>query len=265
MTVAGSCNASAEADGLFSPVDITVADRESLLACVTRCLLDGNGFAVATLNVDHLVKLRAHAGFRAAYRQHRFVVADGQPVVWLARLAGRPVSLVTGSDLVVPLCGLAAQLDAPIALVGTTPGSLAGAAAVLVGLHPRLRIVCQTSPAYGFALDGPEFDRCIEAIRSSGAALVLLALGAPKQEEFAARALRLLPTTGFVSVGAGLDFLSGTQQRAPALFRAMGMEWLWRLLQDPRRMTQRYLSCFGILPGLASKALRLRLGRCDRS
>jgi exopolysaccharide biosynthesis WecB/TagA/CpsF family protein len=243
---------------LFAPVAVNIPDQPTLLASVAERMKARAGFAVATLNLDHVVKLGRLAGFRQAYQRHTHVVADGRPVVWLARLAGAPVSLVAGSDLVVPLCGVAARHGVALALLGTTPDSLARASQALTALHPDLRIVARISPAYGFSLDSSEFTRCIDAIRTSGAGLVLLALGAPKQEEFAARAIDLLPRVGFVSVGAALDFLSGAQTRAPWAFRAAGMEWFWRLASDPRRMTARYLACFAILPALVFKALKTR-------
>ncbi len=90
------------------------------------------------------------------------------------------------------------------------------------------------------------------------AGLCLIALGAPKQEMFAARGREQAPGVGFVSIGAGLDFLSGHQVRAPRFMRMMAMEWLWRALQSPGRMIPRYLRCFAILPGLVRQAIRQR-------
>ena len=102
---------------------------------------------------------------------------------------------------------------------------------------------------------GPQ---AIEAIRSSGARLVLLALGAPKQEIFAARAQRALPEVGFLSIGAGIDFISGFQNRAPAWARRARMEWLWRVVRNPGRLAGRYAGCFAALPGLGRAAWRHR-------
>ncbi len=86
---------------------------------------------------------------------------------------------------------------------------------------------------------GPAADEAIRAIGDSGARVVFLALGAPKQERFAARAQRALPAAGFLSIGAGLDFVSGAQVRAPAWVRAIAAEWLWRLAHEPRRLAGR--------------------------
>jgi exopolysaccharide biosynthesis WecB/TagA/CpsF family protein len=110
----------------------------------------------------------------------------------------------------------------------------------------------------GFDPEDDAADGFIKDLDRSGARVCLLALGAPKQEEFAARALRSLPAVGFVSVGAGIDFVAGTQTRAPRLVRVLALEWLWRLSGNPRRLFRRYASCAAILPGLARDALSIR-------
>ena len=128
----------------------------------------------------------------------------------------------------------------------------------LAALHPGLRITAKIAPPMGFDPYGPEADKALEALRASNAQLVFLALGAPKQEIFAARAQRSLPNVGFLSIGAGLDFIAGTQTRAPRWFRQRAMEWLWRALTDPRRLAKRYARCALLLPGLAWDALSRR-------
>jgi len=95
-------------------------------------------------------------------------------------------------------------------------------------------------------------------LAESGARLCFIALGAPKQEIFAARGRTQVPDVGFASIGAGLDFLSGHQVRAPRIMRLLAMEWFWRALQSPARMVPRYAKCFAILPGLTIQALRQR-------
>lgn len=226
-------------------------DRETLLEDVRHRLRNRVGFAVATLNLDHLVKLRQAASFRAAYRRQDLVTADGNPIVWLSRLAGRPVSLVTGSDLVEPLAEVAAQEQVPVALLGATPETLARAAAELSLRHPGLRIVACLAPGQGFDAHGEEATQMIEALRLSGARLTFLALGAPRQETFAARCRDELPEMGLVSVGAGLDFIAASQRRAPAWMQRVALEWLWRVLSNPKRLAGRYARCALTLPGTA--------------
>lgn len=243
-------------DGFTVRVD--TASAHELLSKIEHDLQSGLGFTVATLNLDHLVKLRRCPPFRKAYIRQKHVVADGNPVVWLSRLAGDRVELTPGSELIHPLAALAARLDAPVALLGSTEKALAIAAARLEAAHPTLRIVAKIAPPFGLDPEGPEAAACLDEVARSGARLCLLALGAPKQEVLAARGADRVPGCGFVSVGAGLDFIAGTQRRAPAWVRAIAMEWLWRMLSDPRRLLRRYVRCALILPGLALDALRAR-------
>lgn len=233
-------------------------DRTRLLAEVARRFAAGEGFALATINLDHLVKLRRDPAFAAAYAAQDLVVADGNPVVWLSRLARRPVALVPGSEMVEPLARAAAQAGVPVALVGATPQALAAAAGVLRARVPGLVVAAQIAPPMGFDPDSPDAARVLAQVGASGARLVLLALGAPRQERLAARGRAMLPQVGFASIGAGLDFLAGTQVRAPAWVRAIAMEWLWRMLSNPRRLARRYAECALILPSEAARAWRLR-------
>ena len=239
-------------------VRVNVPDAATLLAEVGRRLRAGEGFALATLNLDHLVKLRDDAAFRAAYRAHDLVCADGNPVVWLSRLAGRPVALVPGADMVIPLARAAAAAGVAVALCGSTDEALAGAAARLEAEVPGLAVAACLAPPMGFDPAGPEADALIDALAASGAGLCLLALGAPKQEILAARARARAPGLGLASIGAGLDFLAGRQRRAPALVRRLALEWAWRLGSSPGRLALRYLRCAAILPGQVAAALAER-------
>ncbi len=235
--------------------------RRELLADLDARFAGGRGFTLATLNLDHVVKLRRDPAFRTAYAAQTHVTADGNPIVWLSRLAGQRVELVPGSDLIHPVLDLAAGHRLPIALLGSTETSLAAAARRIEAEHPGLQVVAQIAPPMGFDPDGPAAQDAIDRIAASGARLCLLALGAPKQERFAARAQADLPRTGFLSIGAGIDFVSGEQRRAPRLVRALAAEWLWRLGGDPGRLAARYGACFAILPGLARTAMARRLSR----
>lgn len=237
---------------------VNMPTAEALLAEAASRLEAGRGFSLATLNLDHLVKLSASAQFRAAYVRHDMIVADGNPIVWLSRLAGRPVSLVQGADLVIPLARTAMRAGAPVALIGSTAEVLAGAEARLRAELPDLEVAARISPRFGFDPQGAEADTVVAQIRESGARLCLLALGAPKQELFAAHAGDALPGTGFAGIGAGLDFLAGQQRRAPHWMRRLALEWLWRMLTSPGRLGPRYARCALVLPGHAVAALRQR-------
>ncbi len=234
------------------------ATEAGLLADLNAALGRGQGFAVATLNLDHLVKMARDAGFADAYRAQTHVVADGNPVVWLRRLMGRPVDLVPGSELIAPLSALAARRGVPVALYGSDQATLDLAAARLMTSHPGLQVVACIAPAFGFDPMGDVAAADLARLADAGARLVFLALGAPKQEVLAARGRSLQPALGFVSIGAGLDFIAGRQIRAPLWVRRIAMEWAWRMLRQPRRLARRYWDCALILPGLALAAWAAR-------
>jgi exopolysaccharide biosynthesis WecB/TagA/CpsF family protein len=240
-------------------VTVSAASRDQLLADLETRLISGAGFSVATLNLDHVVKLRQSDSFRRAYLVQTHVTADGNPIVWLLRLAGRRVELITGSDLVDPIAAMSARLGMSVAMLGSTSETLNRASEELVQRHPGFQSAVLLSPDMGFDPVGETAKALIAEIGRSGARLCFVALGAPKQEIFVARAQSALPGVGFVSIGAGLDFIAGSQRRAPAIVRRFAAEWLWRLASDPGRLAGRYAACAGSVPGLAISALKWRL------
>ncbi len=240
-------------------IAVNVSGRDALLFQVRQKLEAAQGFAVATLNLDHLVKIAASQDFAAAYARHDMVVADGQPIVWLSRLARKDVSLAPGSDMVEPLCAVARDTGASVALIGSTEEVLHRSARSLEETVAGLAISLRLSPSRGFDPMGPEADWILANLQASSARLCLLALGAPKQEIFAARAREIAPDVGFISIGAGLDFIAGHQTRAPRWMRDLALEWLWRAMSSPARMVPRYARCFAVLPGLVVSALRVRM------
>lgn len=237
---------------------VNIADSAALLSTLGQRLAARQGFALATINLDHLVKLARTPGYRAAYAAHDLICADGNPIVWLSRLAGRPVALVPGSDMVRPMLTAAARAGRGVALMGSTDETLAAAATRLMTEIPGLVVVMRHAPAMGFDPSGDEARRVLAELAARDVGLCLIALGSPKQEEFAALGRSLAPQVGFASIGAGLDFISGRQTRAPAWVRAIAMEWAWRALSAPARMIPRYAACAAILPGEAIKAWRQR-------
>ncbi|SPF79470.1 WecB/TagA/CpsF family glycosyltransferase [Pseudoprimorskyibacter insulae] len=242
-------------------ISVNVPDQATLLREVRDRFRAKAGFALATINLDHLVKLRSSASFRAAYAAQDLVTADGNPIVWLSRLAGKDMSLVPGSDSILPLCRVAAEEGVTLALVGSTEASLSAAADYLQSQVPGLTVVAKIAPPFGFDPNGEEAAAIFDNLNQSGAGLCLIALGAPKQELFAAAGRQKSPTIGFASIGAGLDFFAGTQTRAPEWVRKFAMEWLWRALSSPKRLGPRYLKCIAILPGQVIRAVFMRFSQ----
>ncbi|WP_370675819.1 WecB/TagA/CpsF family glycosyltransferase [Pleomorphomonas sp. PLEO] len=220
---------------------VNIGKQADLVHLVTFDALTGRGGTVFTLNLDHLVKLEHDPAFRAAYDQATYVSADGAPVVAMARRQGANLVRVTGADLVRPLCGAAALARIPVHFFGTTPETLVTTEAVLRCEFPRLIVAGIESPPFGFSPFGIEARAAAERVASSGARICFVALGAPKQEVFAEFARRWAPGVTFVCIGAALDFIGGSQKRAPEFLREAGLEWLWRLIHDPRRLAKRYV------------------------
>ena len=138
----------------------------------------------------------------------------------------------------------AAERGLPLYLFGSAPGVLGEAGRRLTQCSAApLAIAGSAAPPMDFDPEGREADEAIARIARSGARICLLALGAPKQEIFAARAIERGVPVVFVCVGAALDFIAGAQMRAPRVMQRNGLEWLWRLANDPRRLAGRYARC----------------------
>jgi len=233
---------------------------ESLPAAVfelVRRARAGRGFTVFTLNLDHIVKLRQNSLFRAAYRRATHVTADGWPIVWLANRSERRVIRTTGADIVEPLCEAAAQQGLPVYFIGPGEGARTGAVAALRRRIPSMRIAGAESPIVVSGASTIHARAIAQRIANSGARICFVSLGAPKQELMADALSMRCPEVGFVCVGAALDFISGRTLRAPAWMRSAGLEWLWRLASEPRRLAVRYAACAYIflLLALGAKGL----------
>lgn len=241
------------------PINVaTLAQAVSLAADRARRRV---GFTLFTLNLDHLVKLRAEPDFARCYRNATFVTADGWPIAWLARRQGAAgVERATGADLVEPLCAQAARIGAPVHFFGSSDATLKKAAQVLTQRYPGLIVAGMEAPPMGFDPRSPAAEQAGERIAASGAALCFVAFGAPKQEIFSERMARRHGGVGFVCIGAALDFIAGEKARAPALLQRLGMEWAWRLLSEPRRMFARYARCAAVFADVTLRGARRASG-----
>ncbi|WP_050527539.1 WecB/TagA/CpsF family glycosyltransferase [Pseudorhodobacter aquimaris] len=244
----------------FDTTNIVVTHKNAATTIeeVESRLIDGRGFALATINLDHLTKLRSNPEFLKAYAKQDIVVTDGNPLVWLSHLAHKPVSLVPGADLVIPLVETAARTNKPVVLLGSTDAALAGAARHLTKLVPNVKFARSIAPVHGFDPTGDSARAILEEVRQVGPCLCLVALGAPKQEILSALGRDLAPQAGFACIGAGVDFLAGDQIRAPKWVRKMALEWAWRMMQNPKRLVPRYAACAAILPGQFIQAIKQR-------
>jgi N-acetylglucosaminyldiphosphoundecaprenol N-acetyl-beta-D-mannosaminyltransferase len=188
------------------------------------------------VNVDHLVKMDRDPAFAAAVQGADLVLADGMPVVWASRALGRPLpERLPAIDLFDALLPRAAAEGWPVYLLGARTDAVAEAARRLATTHPGLRIV-GARDGY-FEGDGPWED-----VAASGAKLLFLGMTSPKKELFVERNRDRLGEVRFVlGVGAAFDIAAGRIRRAPRWVGRAGLEWAYRLAQEPRRMARRYL------------------------
>jgi N-acetylglucosaminyldiphosphoundecaprenol N-acetyl-beta-D-mannosaminyltransferase len=219
-------------------------DRVSFRGALERIdalVAAGLGGRVYTPNVDHVVLAERHLEFREAYAGAALSLADGAPIVWAARLLGRPLpERVAGSDLMWPLAEWAAGKGWRVYLLGAGPG-VAEDAARRLRHRLGLEVVGTDSPR--IRLDGGPDDSAaaLARIRAARPHLLFVALGAPKQEIWLHRHRAALAGVVSLGIGAGLDFVAGRVPRAPRWMARAGLEWLWRLAREPRRLWRRYL------------------------
>jgi N-acetylglucosaminyldiphosphoundecaprenol N-acetyl-beta-D-mannosaminyltransferase len=202
----------------------------------------GQGGYVVTPNVDHVVLAEDDDALVAAYRDAALSLVDGKPLVWLSRAMGAPLpEKISGSDLVRPLCARAARDGLSLFLLGAKPGIGQRAADALTAEWPSLHIAGVLSPPLGFERVSAQNADVVRAIREARPSLVLTALGAPKQELWMHANRDVLAPAVLLGVGGTLDFLAGAVKRAPRWMSENGLEWAYRLMQEPTRMAGRYL------------------------
>lgn len=226
----------------LSGVAIDRVTEAEAVATILRGVDEGRGGFVATPNLDHLRQVARDPQLAVLFERADLVVADGMPLIWAARLVGRPLpERVAGSDLVWSLTAEAALRDKTVFLLGGAPGAADGAEARLRFVYPGARIAGRYCPPMAFERDEREIERIVDALREADPDVVYVALGFPKQERLIAYLRTQLPRTWFLGVGFSLSFVAGEVRRAPPWMGRVGLEWVHRLAQEPRRLARRYL------------------------
>jgi N-acetylglucosaminyldiphosphoundecaprenol N-acetyl-beta-D-mannosaminyltransferase len=213
------------------PVDcVNLSQALGVVEEMIQCDRPGTVIAV---NPEKVIKARKNPGLLAPLREARLLIPDGIGVVMAARLLGLGrMERVPGSDLMPAICALAARKGYRIFLFGASPEVNRDAMFVLKRRFPGIRIV---GGQHGY-LKEDEMPDLIDRINASGAEVLFIALGSPRQEAWLARYLPLLKVKVCQGVGGTFDVLSGRVKRAPAVFRRIHLEWLYRLLSEPRRL-----------------------------
>jgi N-acetylglucosaminyldiphosphoundecaprenol N-acetyl-beta-D-mannosaminyltransferase len=222
------------------PVDVLGFDES--IDCIEQLVQKKCGACVFTPNVDHVMLARNNIRLRRAYADASLALADGMPLLWAARVLGTPLpARVSGSDLVWPLMDRAARRGFGVYLLGGAPGSAEQAAAALVARLPDIRVVGIDAPDIDVDMPDIAAQPILDRIAAAHPDIVLVGLGAPKQEIWIHEHLEALRPAVAVAVGATIDFVAGKVPRAPRWMSRVGAEWLYRLAREPRRLAHRYL------------------------
>jgi len=207
---------------------------------VVRWARAGEGRTVGVATVNNVMEGHDDPSFRDVMNGCDLVTPDGTPLVWGLRLLGvNDATRVYGPELTPRLLARAAEAGVPVGFYGGSPEVIEALRAVAADRWPALEIAYAYSPPFR-TLDDREDEETVRAIVASGARILFVGLGCPKQERWMDEHRDRLPLVQ-LGVGAAFDFLAGTKRQAPAVLQRAGLEWLFRLATEPRRLWKRYL------------------------
>jgi len=216
----------------FHPVKET-----DVLHWVSKIMKSDDRGYITTVNVAILMMMRRNVKLRKFIKNSSLRVADGQPIIWLSKLIGKPLpERVTGVDLCESLAAYASRENKSIFLFGATNSVLTGLRRYLLTQYPNLNIVGSMN---GYFSDHEAAKRA-DMIKESQADILLVAMGVPRQENFLYEYWDRLDVKITIPVGGSFDVLSGKKKRAPKWMQGAGLEWLFRFMQEPKRLFKRY-------------------------
>jgi len=203
----------------------------------------GQGHWTITANLDHLRRYRCDPLAKSLIDDADLVVADGMPLIWASRLVGEPLpERVSGSSMVWSICEAASAHGQSVFLLGGDPGVAERAAKVFQDSYPGLQIAGTACPSIGFEHDELKLGRIQREVTEAAPQVVLVALGFTKQDLLIRKLRGSLPHASFLGVGISLSYVTGDLSRTPSWICRLGLEWAYRLSQEPtRRLARRYL------------------------
>lgn len=216
--------------------------KEEAIRHIEDCIKNRKIGHVITPNVDQIVRIEYDSYFRKICENAELLLVDGHPLMWIAKFYKKPIKeKICGSDLVPDLCRIAAQKGYSIFLLGAAPGVAAKAAENIKKAYSEVNIVGTYSPPIGFETDLEEIAHINNILLKSNADLLFVGMGVPKQDIFIFENMQKYKIPMSFSIGATIDFIAGVKKRAPRWMTDMGIEWFFRLVNDPKRMFKRYL------------------------
>lgn len=226
----------------FMNTEIDNLTMNEALEAIDMLIQQKKNAYVVTPNVDHIVQLERGGELAEVYRNADLILTDGKPLIWISRWYGTPIKeKISGSDLFPLLCKMAAEKNYSMFLLGAAQGVAIKAAQHLMNKNKGLNIVGTYSPPFGFEKDKTEIDKIEKMIKEANPHILIVGLGCPKQELFILHNREKLGVPISLGLGASIDFEAGNVRRAPKWMADNGLEWLFRMKQEPRRMAKRYL------------------------
>lgn len=239
----------------FSCVTLTQMINE-----LRKIIESGKKTFIQTVNVDHLILMQEDRNFREITKSADYITCDGTPILWVSKLKKRKLpERVTGADLTLEICRKSAVNNFKIFILGAAPQVAEKAKREAKRMYPNVMIKGCYSPEEYELKDEEKNEKICKMINRSGANILLIALGAPKQEKWYWENRGLLKVNVAIGVGAAIDFLAKEKRRAPAWIGKIGLEWLYRLLHEPKRLWKRYLvRDMRFIPLLVKEVLKIK-------
>ena len=217
-------------------------DMENALRVIEEFITNGRKSQVCVTNAYSLVLTQKDDQFRDITNSASLVVADGRPLAWISRLYGKPIpERVSGYDVVYELSKSSAKKRYKLFFLGSTSITLKRMVENLKEMFPSLQIVGVYSPPFEEQFSPGENEKMISLINNAKPDVLFVGLGAPRQERWIWEHKDELHVPVSIGVGAAFNFLAGTVRRAPKWMQKCGIEWLFRLCEEPRRLWRRYL------------------------
>ena len=223
-------------------VSIAPITEAELVASIDRSLDTGVGGWVVTANLDILRQAVGQPQIAALIGRASTIVADGMPLVWAAKMSKQPLpERVAGSNLIFSVSEAAGCGKRSVFFLGGDDGVAERAGSILAEKYPGLKIAGHYCPPFGFENDEAEMDRIGTLFREANPDIVYVALGFPKQERLIQSMREACPNAWWLGIGISFSFVAGEVQRAPVWIQNVGLEWVHRMIQEPRRLFKRYV------------------------
>lgn len=216
-------------------------DLPEALARVEEIIAERTPEYFGAINLHQIVLYKEDEKFRGITDQAGLITVDGQPVMWIAKLLGTPIKQkLDGPFFVQEVCRMAGEKGYKVFLLGGAEGSGEMAVENLRKISPQLQVAGTYSPSFGFEKDEAEMNKINAMLKNSGADLLFVGLGSPKQDYFIEDNKDIYQIPLSFSIGIAIDYFAGRIKKAPTWMNKAGLEWFYRFCQEPKRLFRRY-------------------------